>query len=81
MKLLKQSLYVLILLLVVVSVWVGMSVYLQSASAEINPNASSYSSSISPTFDTNEIEKINARIEEGFSISPEEFFLLTEESD
>lgn len=79
MKLLRQSIYVLVLLLVVVLVWVGFSIYFQARDAEVNPNASNYTTHIDSTFDTEEINKINTRIDEGFSVSPEEFFLLTEE--
>jgi Tfp pilus assembly protein PilO len=79
MNLLKQSVYVLIMLLVVVLVWVGYSAYLQSVDIEINPNASSYTRTIRSTFDTEEIENINTRITENFSVSPEEFFLLDED--
>jgi high-affinity nickel permease len=81
MKLLKQSVYVLILLLVVVLVWVGLSAYFQTRDVEINPNAASYTRSIKATFDIEEIEAVNTRITEGFSVSPKEFFLLTEDSN
>jgi cell division protein FtsL len=79
MKLLKQSIYVLVLLLVVVLVWVGFSIYFQAQDAEVNPNASSYTNHIDASFDIDEINNIKARISSGFSVSPEEFFLLTEE--
>jgi hypothetical protein len=62
-------------------VWVGFSVYNQSLNIEVNPNAASYTTPISPTFNTDEITGITTRIEEGFSVSPEEFFLLTEQED
>lgn len=81
MKLLKQVVYVLSLLLVIALVWVGFSSYLQSQSVEINPNASNYTKPISTTFDIDEIEGITVRIEESFPISPQEFFLLTEETN
>lgn len=79
MNLLKQSVYILILLLVVVLAWVGSSAYMQSQSVEINPNASSYTRAVKSVFDTEEIENINTRITENFSVSPEEFFLLSED--
>ncbi len=81
MNLLKQSIYVLIILLVVVVVWVGSSAYIQTQRVEINPNASSYTRSVKSSFDTNEIEAVNTRISQGFSVSPEEFFLLTGEKE
>lgn len=81
MKLLKQSFYVLILLLIVVFAWVGSSVYMQTQEVDINPNAANYTRPIKSTFDAEEIEKVSTRIEEGFSVSPQEFFLLIEETN
>lgn len=81
MKLLKQSVYILILLLVVVVAWVGFSAYFQTRKVEINPNAQNYTRSISPNFDTEEIQGVSSRIEESFPVSPEEFFLLTEQEN
>jgi hypothetical protein len=81
MKLLKQAIYVLVLLLVVALVWVSFSVYNQSINVSINPNASNYTRPIKPTFNTEEIGKITERIEENFSVSPSEFFLLVGEED
>ena len=81
MKLLKQSLYVLVLLLVVVLAWVGFSAYFQSREVEVNPNAQNYTRNISSSFDTEEIESISIRIDESFPISPEAFFLLTNSED
>ncbi len=78
MKILKQSLYVLILLLVVVLVWVGFSAYFQTQGVDINPNAANYTRPIRSSFDIEEIEKVKLRIEESFPVSPQEFFLLTE---
>jgi hypothetical protein len=78
MKMLKQSLYVLILLLVVVLVWVGLSAYLQTQAVDINPNATNYTRPIRSSFDIEEIEGVKIRIEKGFPVSPQEFFLLTE---
>lgn len=80
MKLLKQSFYVLVILFVVVIAWVGLSIYFQMDNTEIDPNASSYTKEINPSFDTEEIQKIDTRITEGFSVSPEEFTLLTEDN-
>jgi len=73
--------YVLILLFVVVVAWVGLSIYFEAEDEEVDSNASSYTNPVDSTFDTEEIEKINTRIEEGFSVSPEEFFLLIEDSN
>jgi len=81
MKILKQSLYVLILLLIVVLVWVGVSVYTQTQTIDTNPNATNYTRPIRSTFDLEEIEGVKIRIEEGFPVSPQEFFLLTEEEN
>lgn len=78
MKLLKQSVFVLILLLIVVLAWVGFSAYFQTQEVEINPNAQNYTRSISASFDVEEIQGVSSRIEESFPVSPEEFFLLTE---
>ncbi len=81
MNLLKQSVFVLILLLVVVLAWVGFSAYFQTQEVEINPNAQNYTRPINPSFDTEEIQGISSRIEESFPVSPEEFFLLTGQED
>lgn len=68
------------ILFVVVIAWVGLSIYFQMDNTEIDPNASSYTKETSPSFDTEEIQKIDTRITEGFSVSPEEFTLLTEDN-
>jgi len=81
MKLLRNSLYVLILLLVVALAWVGFSVYSQSINVDINPNASNYTRPIKRSFDSEEIQNITERIDENFSVSPSEFFLLVGEED
>lgn len=78
MDLIKKSLTALILLLVVVLLWVGGSIYYQAASIDVNPNAQSYIKSLRPNFDLEELAKISNREEESFSVSASEFLVLTE---
>jgi high-affinity nickel permease len=76
MDIIKKAMFALILLLVVVLVWVGSSIYFQNANVEINPNASSYTNQLRMTFDLDELETITERTEESFPVSPEEFLSL-----
>jgi ABC-type lipoprotein release transport system permease subunit len=76
MEIIKKSLLGLVLLLVVVVVWVGFSIYFQSTSVDVNPNASSYSGQIRNTFDLDELEIITERTEKSFPVSPDEFLSL-----
>lgn len=80
MELLKRSFLALILLVVVAVVWVGISIYIESQSVDINPNASSYTKQLSKTFDTTELEKIDEKTKESFPIQPKEFLSLLGEN-
>jgi hypothetical protein len=77
MDLIKKSLTALILLLVVVLLWVGGSIYYQVASIDVNPNAQSYTKSLRPNFDLEELKKISDRERDSFSVSANEFLILT----
>jgi len=77
MELIKKSLIALVLLLVVVLAWIGGSIYYQSISIDVNPNAQSYTGALRPNFDLEELEKVTDRTETSFPVSPSEFLVLT----
>lgn len=78
MSLIKKVLPILIFLLVVVVAWIGFSVYFQSEDLEIDTKATTYTKPISPTFDSEAIEKVSIRTYDSFPVSPEEFLRLNQ---
>ncbi len=80
MELLKRSILALILLLVVCSIWVGLSVYYDTTSLDVNPNASSYTKQLRGEFDLEELAKITERTSSSFPVQPDEFFSLVGEN-
>lgn len=64
---------ILVLLVVIVVVWIGLSVYFQQASINVNPNASTYILSIKDSFDRNAYNQIIKRTKENLIISPDTF--------
>lgn len=81
MDLLKKSLLATILLLVVVVVWVGVSIYFKQTYVDVNPNAASYTKQMKNSFDTEELDAVTSKTEKSFSVSPSEFLNLTASSD
>lgn len=80
MELIKKSLFVLSLLLVVAFAWIGTSIYFQSVSVDINPNADSYTSNLKETFDTTELDYVTERsTKEQLPVTADEFLSLIEE--
>ena len=80
MELLKRSILALILLFVVCSIWVGLSVYYDTTSLDVNPNASSYTKQLRGEFDVEELAKITERTSSSFPVQPDEFFSLVGEN-
>jgi hypothetical protein len=78
MSLIKKILPILIILLVVTVAWVGFSLYSQSIDLDIDPNATSFTKPISPTFDTETLGEITERTSDSFPVSPEEFLRLNQ---
>ncbi len=64
---------ILVLLLVVVVAWIGLSVYFQQTSININPNASTYIVNIRNTFDRNSYDEMIKKTKENLLISPDTF--------
>jgi len=81
MNILKKSLIATILLLVVILVWVGASIYFKQSAVDVNPNATSYTKQIKSSFDTAELDVVTQRTDKSFSVSPSEFLNLTESSN
>lgn len=81
MDILKKSLIAIVLLLVVVLAWVGVSIYFKQTAVNVNPNAASYTKQIKSAFDTDELEVVTERTTKSFSVSPSEFLNLTEGSN
>jgi hypothetical protein len=80
MELLKRSLVALVLLLIVCAIWVGLSIYYDTTSLDVNPNASSYTKQLRGEFDLEELSKITERTAESFPVQPDEFFSLVGEN-
>lgn len=76
MSFIKRILPILILLLIVAVVWVGFSVYFQTVTIDINPNATNFTKPINDYFDTEVLDEITAKTQESFPVSPEEFLKL-----
>lgn len=72
----KKIIGVLILLLVVVAAWVGLTAYSASTNVDLDPNAASYVSTINPTFKTTGYENLKKKIEEGLLVAPSVFHEL-----
>jgi hypothetical protein len=66
----KSLITVLLFTLVVVLVWVGFSVYFTMNTVNINPNANSYISPITPTFDKNSFDKIIEKVDSTLPVHP-----------
>ena len=76
MSLIKRVLPILIFLLIVAVAWVGFSVYFQSVSLDIDPNATNYTKPINSSFDTETITGISQKTIDSFPVSPQEFLRL-----
>ncbi len=78
MEIIKRSLFVLIMLLVVVLIWVGLSVYFKSSEITINPNVEEHTSQLGESFDLEELEKVSERTTNHFPVTPSVFLSLIE---
>jgi hypothetical protein len=67
----KNIITILIISLVAAFVWIGITVYTSNSKVTINPNASSYTNLITPTFDNVTIEAIQLRIAKNLPIKTE----------
>jgi len=81
MDMLKKSVLASVLLLVVVVIWVGVSIYFKQSYVDINPNAATYTRQIKSAFDTDELDVVTEKTTKSFSVSPSEFLNLTESSN
>ncbi len=71
----KDILPVLILLIIVVIAWIGVSVYSGSQTLDINPNASSLTKSIKASFDLTGFNDFKTRVS-ALPVSPTSFTAL-----
>ena len=78
MSLIKKILPVLVTLLIISIVWIGVSLYFQDTSIDVDPNATNYTKPINSSFDTDIIEEVSIRTEESFPVSPQEFLRLND---
>ena len=78
MSLIKKVLPVLIALLIISIAWIGVSLYFQDTSIDIDPNATNYTKPINSSFDTDIIDEVSVRTEESFPVSPQEFLRLND---
>ena len=73
MDLLKKVLISLVLLLVVVVIWVGTSIFYSSEKDNLPSDLETYNKKIPNTFDLEQLQKISDRAEESFLTQPEDF--------
>ena len=73
MNMIRKVLITLILLLVVVVAWVGLSVFYKSEKDTLPGDLATYSKSISSSFDLDELQQVTDRIEESYPTQPKEF--------
>jgi len=78
MSLIKKILPVLVALLIISIVWIGVSLYFQDVSIDVDPNATNYTKPINSSFDTEIIEGVSIRTQESFPVSPQEFLRLND---
>lgn len=64
---------ILILLVVVVIAWIGLSLYFNQAAVVINPNAVSYIATLKDSFDKESFDLLIKKTEETLPIQPELF--------
>jgi hypothetical protein len=77
----KNLTIALILLLVVVVVWVGLTVYFSINDVSVSPNAETYITPINSRFDTAGFDDMNSRTEENLPVSPDTFNALLEQEN
>ena len=68
----KNFVWLIITALLGVFVWGGFSIFFAVSKAEINPNASTYTTPIGDTFNMEVINELSSGIEENFPIQPDE---------
>jgi hypothetical protein len=73
----RELLPVLILLIVVVVAWIGVSVYSGNQNLDIDPNAASLTKNISPKFDVTGFTDFKARVT-ALPVSPTSFTSLSD---
>ena len=78
---LKKFFVALILLLVVVVAWVGITVYFKQSTVNVDPNAITYTKQMKNSFDAEELRLVTDKTEQSFSVSPSEFLNLTESAN
>lgn len=74
----KSITTVLVLLLVVVVVWIGFSVYFSLSEVDVTPNAETYIVPINSTFNTAGFEDMSQRTQTNLLVAPETFNALLE---
>jgi hypothetical protein len=71
----------LVLLLVVVVVWVGLTVYFSINDVSVSPNAETYITPIKDRFDTTGFDDMTNRTTENLPVSPDTFNALLEQEN
>ncbi len=64
---------ILVLLIIVVVAWVGLSLYFNQAAVVINPNAATYIATLRDTFDKESFDLLIKKTGESLPIQPELF--------
>lgn len=73
---LKKAIIALVLLAIVAFAWVGLSIYYDSNSVDINPSTNDYTLTLDTSFDLTELNTIIDRTDLAFPVSPDEFLSL-----
>lgn len=76
MQIVKKYMVVIVLLILVVIVWLGILFVSSRQFVPVNPNATSYTKPLKPSFNQESLDKVTERTESSFPVLPLEFFEL-----
>ena len=79
MELFKKYLIGMVLILVVAIVWGALIFVEKKVFVTLNPNASSYTKPIRPTFDDETLDEVSKRTNDSFPVLPREFLNLKDD--
>lgn len=71
---------ILVMLVLVVLFWIGMGIYFVTTDVKVDPNAKTYITHISPSFQTDGLDLVIERIDDNLPISPSSFSALNSDA-
>ena len=79
MDLIKKYIVGIVLILVILVVWLGLTIVKNKVFVNINANAYSYTKPIKPVFDKETLKRVSDRTNDSFPVLPNEFFDLKDD--